>query len=103
MRWRSSNIPVPVSTATTGAGLASEPAMGVHPSAPDPAVDLWVIRLDLDARMLDAARRVLSADEHQRAHRFRHPRDAARYVAGRGALRMILGEYLALDPARLRL
>jgi 4'-phosphopantetheinyl transferase len=34
--------------------------------------------------------------------RFRHPRDAARFVAGRGALRLILGDLLALDPTRLR-
>src|SRR5262245_37550513 len=103
MRRRRSNVPVPVSMATTGAGLAIELAMGTHPSASDSAVDLWVIRLDLDARTLDVARRVLSADERQRADRFRASRDAARFVAGRAALRMILGELLALDPAGLHL
>jgi 4'-phosphopantetheinyl transferase len=75
--------------------------MGAPASGPSQDVDLWVVGLDLHARTLEAARGLLSADECQRAERFRHPRDAARFVAGRGALRRILGALLAVDPARL--
>src|SRR6185436_355148 len=105
MQLRSSNVSVPVSTppGTAEAGFAVGPAMGASPSGSDAVVDLWVIGLVLHARALEAAGRVLSADERQRAGRFRHPSDATRFVAGRGALRMILGEHLALDPARLSL
>jgi 4'-phosphopantetheinyl transferase len=106
MDLRTSNAPAPVSTTPSGAagaGLAFEPAVGALASGSDAAVDLLVIRLDLDAPTLEVARRLLSADERQRADRFRHPRDAARFVAGRGALRMIVGELLAFDPARLPL
>src|SRR5262245_14854364 len=104
MGLRCSNAPESVSTplSTAGAGLASGHAVGVRPSS-DAAVDLWVITLDVDARALAVARRLLSVDERQRADRFRHERDAARFVAGRGALRMILGELLAFDPAQLHL
>jgi 4'-phosphopantetheinyl transferase len=105
MQRRRSNAPAPASTRSgaAGAGPAFGSAVGARPSASDAAVDLRVITLDVDAGALDAARRVLSADERQRAGRFRRPRDAARFVAARGALRMILGELLAVDPAALHL
>jgi len=69
----------------------------------DAEVELWLVRLDVDAESSERGRALLSADEHERAARFHFPRDAARFVAGRGALRIILGTCLAVAPTELRL
>jgi 4'-phosphopantetheinyl transferase len=69
----------------------------------DAGIELWLVRLDVDAESIERASELLSADERQRAARFHFPRDAARFVAGRGALRTILGTRLAVDPAEIRL
>ncbi len=45
---------------------------------------------------------VLSADEWMRAKRFHFAEDRERFIAGRGLLRTILGEYLDRDPRELR-
>jgi 4'-phosphopantetheinyl transferase len=64
------------------------------------AVDVWSADLDaspgLDPRSLPAA-------ERERAARLRRPRDRARWIAARGALRRVLGHYLGQDPARIEL
>jgi 4'-phosphopantetheinyl transferase len=67
------------------------------------AVDLWLTRLDVDAEALARLRGLLDEDERRRAERFHFARDAARFVAGRGALKTILGALLAVDPARIHL
>jgi 4'-phosphopantetheinyl transferase len=72
-------------------------------SIQDAEVELWLMKLDVDTEALGRLSGLLSGDEHQRAGRFRFSRDAARYVAGRGSLRMILGAFLAIDPAQIRL
>lgn len=65
-------------------------------------VHTWRVPLDVP----DAARRhlvgLLSDDERERAARFHHERDGAAFIAAHGALRLILGRYLHLDPAALR-
>jgi 4'-phosphopantetheinyl transferase len=45
----------------------------------------------------------LSPEERARAHRFHAPRDRDRYVVAHGAMRDILGCYLGLAPADVRL
>lgn len=47
-------------------------------------------------------RAVLSADERERAARFRHEQHARRYVVARGILRHLLGQQLERDPASIR-
>src|SRR3712207_7045713 len=47
-------------------------------------------------------RSLLSADELERAGRFHFRKDRDRFVAGRGALREILGRYAGVAPQRLR-
>ena len=74
-----------------------------RPPAAETEVELWLMRLDIDAEAVGQVRGLLSGDERQRAGRFRFPRDAARFVFGRGSLRMILGARLNVDPARLGL
>ena len=83
------------------AGLAIEPMVDHRPPATDTEVELWLLRLDIDAEAVGQVSGLLSSDERQRAGRFRFPRDAARFVVGRGSLRMILGASLNVDPARI--
>jgi len=61
-------------------------------------VHVWSFALDTSATRRNRLGRTLSADEVERAGRFRFERDRDRYVAGRGALRAILGRYLNLHP-----
>jgi 4'-phosphopantetheinyl transferase len=43
-----------------------------------------------------------TAEERERASRFRNPDDAQRFLSAHGALRLILARYLARDPLTLR-
>jgi 4'-phosphopantetheinyl transferase len=66
--------------------------------------DIAVWRAALDAHPDDVVaglESLLSADEAARAGRFYFERDRRRFVVGRGILRTILGEYLALAPREL--
>lgn len=51
---------------------------------------------------IDALHALLSQEERRKADRFRSGEDRERFVAGRGVLRSVLGDYLGLDPAALR-
>lgn len=67
------------------------------------AVDVHVWHLDLDdVGDQNAAGAMLTEDEAHRARRFRNGSDRARWVAGRAALRRILGDYIGVVPDRLR-
>ncbi|WP_244625230.1 4'-phosphopantetheinyl transferase family protein [Rhizobium daejeonense] len=69
---------------------------------PDAAlVDIWSWSLDLPDDEIARLATLLSTDEAIRAARFVKERDALRYVAGRGQLRLILGDYLGIAPRRL--
>jgi 4'-phosphopantetheinyl transferase len=63
-------------------------------------VDVWWIDLD---RIEDDLPSVLAHDERVRAERFRNPRDRARWINARVALRQILAGYTGTMPAQLRL
>src|SRR5713226_9326224 len=69
---------------------------------PNDEVHVW--RADLDRPRLQLRRLygMLSADEQQRAGRFRFERDGNRFIARRGLLRIILGRYLGVEPGSLR-
>jgi len=51
--------------------------------------------------VLAACEEVLSDEEHDRARKFHFEVHRARFVAGRGLLRFLLGHYLQAHPARL--
>ena len=70
-------------------------------SVPCGGPEAWLIPLD-DARLLQAARAVLSADERDAANRFATPTLADRFTAARGALRLLLGRWLDRDPRDVR-
>ena len=78
------------------------PRCTVSPTLERGIIHVWRGSLDQEPevhRRLDA---LLSGDERERARRFRFDRDRARYVVGRGLLRLLLGRYVDVDAAALR-
>jgi len=59
---------------------------------------IWEGSLDRPAPEIRRLRALLASDELARAERFRFERDRARYIAGRGQLRLLLGHYLRRPP-----
>lgn len=71
-------------------------------SVPEVGVDdlqVWMLDLDLESALSDADWDVLSADERQKALRFRFHADRVRTVATRAALRRLLSGQLNCNPA----
>jgi 4'-phosphopantetheinyl transferase len=64
-------------------------------------VHAWRADLNVSADVLGELGAWLSADERERAARFRFERDRRRFVVARAALRSILGGYLRAYPADL--
>jgi 4'-phosphopantetheinyl transferase len=65
-------------------------------------VEIWGARLDdHPSAVLQEMAELLSPDETARAERFRFERDRARYVMGRGILRVLLGRHLGREPREL--
>src|SRR5712671_3537415 len=65
-------------------------------------VHVWAAPLDAPEAALDNFAATLAQDECNRAARFHFERDRNRFIAGRGALRSILGDYLQIDPGKLK-
>jgi 4'-phosphopantetheinyl transferase len=65
-------------------------------------VAVVAVRLDLDQLELDRVAGFLSQDEVARADRLHRSADRARFIAGRGRLRQVLGRRLECDPASIR-
>jgi 4'-phosphopantetheinyl transferase len=65
-------------------------------------VHVWWVALDIPLERVGMVARLLSDDERARADSFHFDRDRRRYIAGRGALRQLLGAYLVLEPGRLQ-
>lgn len=68
---------------------------------PHETADLWRIQLNTPTDA-DALRELLSAEELERAGRFRFPKDRDRYTIARSGLRSILARYLHVTPAEIR-
>jgi 4'-phosphopantetheinyl transferase len=65
-------------------------------------VHVWRASLDPDPSGIAPLQHTLSADELQRASRFRFPRDRRRFTVARGVLRDILGRYLDVPPSDIK-
>jgi 4'-phosphopantetheinyl transferase len=76
----------PLSPLPSGASLSAE---DVH---------IWRSWLDQPMERVRQLEQTLSADERERASRFRFETDRTRFVVGRGTLRSILGHYLGIAP-----
>ena len=61
-------------------------------------VHIWRINLHQSESQLLSFRETLSSDEIARAKRFYFPEHQQRFMAGRGSLRAILGQYLHIEP-----
>ena len=71
-------------------------------TAPGPGeARIWSADLEPGAAAIDRFVPLLSADERERAERFRLRRDAMRWIAARAVLREILGGCLGADPRAL--
>ena len=68
----------------------------------DDEVHLWRANLKQGPGVQALLERTLSADELDRAGRFRFARDRDRFVVRRGLLRAVLARYLQLPPASIR-
>ena len=64
-------------------------------------VHIWRINLNSDELQLQFFRETLSSDEIARAERFYFPEHRQRFMAGRGTLRTILGQYLDIAPKQV--
>lgn len=67
------------------------------------AVHIWCLSLDLPQEEREHCFSLLSSDEKTRAEKFYFEKARDRYVAGRGLLRILLGGYLNLEPARIQI
>lgn len=65
-------------------------------------VHLWRADLDASPAALDHWRGLLDEAEQARAARFHFEEDRRHYIAARGTLRELLGDYLAVDPREVR-
>lgn len=65
-------------------------------------VHIWQIDLEQPEVKLQSLAQTLSSEEIARAERFYFPKHRQRFIAGRGILRSILGQYLDIEPAKVR-
>lgn len=66
-------------------------------------VAVWQANLELPEPVIDDLASLLSRDETARADRFHRSRDRSAFMAARGILRMLLGQYLQCDADRVQL
>ena len=64
-------------------------------------VHVWAIALDMKPKVLARIASVLNAAELEQGRRFRFVHHRDRFIAGRCAIRILLGHYLKLKPQKL--
>ncbi len=69
---------------------------------PKGEVHIWCANLEPAADQLTMLQKTLTAVEEQRAERFRFWRHKRRFIAARGILRILLGQYLGTLPIACR-
>jgi 4'-phosphopantetheinyl transferase len=68
---------------------------------PHKSVHVWAASLLVSLEAQREFERSLAPDERERAARFHFPIHRARFIAGRGLLRKLLGNYLGMEPRSL--
>lgn len=66
-------------------------------------VHVWRVELEQPEHLLDKFRETLEEHELDRADRFHFEKHRRHFVAGRGALRQLLAQYLDTNPEQVRL
>ena len=74
----------------------SPPSLNKH------QVHVWRANLDLPTATIDSLTTCLSRDEIERANKFRFPQHQTRFIAARGILRQLLGNYLQINSCDLK-
>jgi 4'-phosphopantetheinyl transferase len=64
-------------------------------------VDIWRVFLDLPPDSVRSMESTLSADESERAAKFRFHKDRNRYIVSHACLRKVLAHYLRREPAQI--
>jgi 4'-phosphopantetheinyl transferase len=78
------------------------PSCSDAPPLADNETHVWATTLSVTADALGQFSATLSADEKERANKFKFEKHRNRYIAGRGALRAILEQYSDARAAELR-
>jgi 4'-phosphopantetheinyl transferase len=65
-------------------------------------VHVWRVRLNQIDGHLQQLQQTLSDDERLRAGRFHFDRDRRRFIVSQGMLRLIIGDYIDMEPSRLQ-
>jgi 4'-phosphopantetheinyl transferase len=65
-------------------------------------IHVWAVKLGVTSKELEDFAATLSPQESERAKKFKFDTHRNRFIAGRGVLRTILGQYLGATPADLR-
>jgi 4'-phosphopantetheinyl transferase len=79
------------------------PSLALPPKLAADEVHVWAAPLDVSQRTYDAFLATLAPDERIRASAYRFDEPRRRYVVARGALRDLLGKYLAAPAAAIEL
>ena len=78
------------------------PPCSLAPPLAGDEIHVWATTLAVAPDILETYAATLSPDEMARANKFKFAKHRNRFIAGRGALRAILGQYLSVGPAGLR-
>jgi len=73
-----------------------------HPSLGSAEAHVWRASLEQPVRIVESLYRILSPDEQARANRFHFEKDRRHFIVARASLRKLLGQYLAIQPTKLR-
>jgi len=68
---------------------------------PSGEVHVWLVNLELQEAVTSKLGALLNPEEHQRAARFEVASARGQFIASRGFLRMVLGRYLGIGPAKV--
>ncbi|MFP4694661.1 MAG: 4'-phosphopantetheinyl transferase family protein [Halothece sp.] len=64
-------------------------------------IDIWKVNLDISPQLEEQYWSVLNQEEKERASRFVKKEHQTRFIAGRGVLRYLIGDYLNLEPEKV--
>ena len=65
-------------------------------------VHVWRVSLNQTDGRVQQLQQILSDDERLRVERFHFDRDRRRFIVSQGILRLIIGDYIDMEPSRLQ-